>query len=367
MANTTKPSSFTLAIDKRERDILTVLNAYIDNKYYDSKGNHITWRAEHLTIGDYIIFYNNIAVMVIERKTWTDLAASFRDGRKENIRKLKQFNEQTGAIIAYLIEGIAIPSHTNKFARIPYGNLRAHLDHLLVRDHIIELHSTNHHTTIQRLFEIIKNTSTMQTTEFLNMLKSGGYSNYAEVPNPKVTNPEVPNTEVPNLEVPNPEVLSHLELAQVQFKVNESEIIDKLWCIIPGITINSVKLFRRYHISDLLLGILSEATISKMSYGNGRIIGNKKARKIANIAKLENRINTQYYLRIISNIPGISRKTAEKILESFSMEKIIKDWITIRKDLVKLSRGKTKLGEHVVSTIEKYLIKNKEIMLPIKK
>ena len=364
MAQTTKWSPFKLAIDKRERDILTVLNASPDNKYYDSKGKQITWRAEHLTIGDYIIFYNDIAVMVIERKTWTDLAASFRDGRKENIRKLKQFNEQTGAHIAYLIEGTAIPAHTNKYARIPYDNLRAHLDHLLIRDHIIELHSTNHHTTIERLFEMIKNTSTMASSEFLNISKSGGLvelnEHSAEVAQ------EVCSAEVDEnvrsgenaKEVRSGDYSpSHLELAQVSFKAKESEVIDKLWCCIPGISINSVKLFRRYHISDLLLGQLPEATISKLSYGNGRTLGNKKARKIVAVAKLANRMNQSHYIRILSNIPGISRPTADKILEAYTMVQIMTDWNTIRKSLVLLSRGKSKLGESVVSTIEKYLIK----------
>lgn len=323
-------SGFSLAIDKRERDIIDLLKTNTTN-WLDSKGRKIEWRAEHLTVGDYIVFYNKQAVLVIERKTWTDLAASMRDGRKENIRKLTQYRDQTGTKIAYLIEGQAFPSKNAKFARIPYYNLRAHLDHLLIRDRIIELRSANHQGTIDRMFEFIKSMSSLLPVDYLPIV--GGVPAIAEVA-----------TEG-----------DHLELAQVAFKATDDEIATRLWCCIPGISHTSVRLFSGHHISELLLGQLTTEQVSKFSYGNGRVLGNKKAKKILAVAKLKNQSNKPHYLRILSSLPGISRPTAEKILEAFSMTQIMTNWTTIRPQLVELSRGKQRLGESAVATIEKFL------------
>jgi ERCC4-type nuclease len=331
-------SLFSLIIDKRERDIINILKS--SNSYYDSRKNKIEWKAEHLTIGDYIIFYNKQAIIVIERKTWTDLAASFRDGRKENIKKLKQYRNNTGAKIAYLIEGNAFPSKNTKFSRIPYINLRSHLDHLLIRDNIIELRSSNLRGTIERIFEFIKNLSTLIPEDYL-----GGY-NLVENQNDNLVENQNDNLTV-----------EHLDLAQISFKLSDNEIIERLWCCIPGISTINVKLFLNYHISDLLLGKISVLEISNLTYTNGRRLGNKKAYKIHNIHKLLNKSNQSYYLKILSTIPTISKNTAKIILETFSMKEIMTNWINIRQQLIELSRGKNKLGEKTVILIENFLCK----------
>jgi ERCC4-type nuclease len=387
----TKPdriSPFCLVADKRERDILDILKT--SNPFWDANERVINWRAEHLTIGDYIIFYKDIAIMVIERKTWNDLASSFHDGRKANINKLKQFNSQTGARISYLIEGQAFPSKTTKFSRIPYRNLRAHLDHLLVRDNIVELRSSGHHDTIDRMFELIRNLSTLPINELIVNKTIGGNHAANKIKKNDVNGDDVENdvngddvendvngndakNDVNGDDVENDtdtddeaddaddeadtdDKKNHLALAKVQFKVNEAMVIDRLWCCIPGISVNSVKLFRSFKIGDLLTGNLTVATISKLSYGNGRVFGIKKAKKIVAISKLNNHTNLRNYIRILSAIPGISRPTALKILDAFPMVRIITDWQTIRPLLVELSRGKTRLGENLVATIEHYLI-----------
>lgn len=345
-------SQFTLAIDKREREILAILGAVAstDNKYCDGNGRVITWRAEHLTIGDYIIFYGDVALVVIERKTWTDLAASFRDGRKENIRKLRQYREHTSAQIAYLIEGAAFPAAGTRFARIPYRNLRAHLDHLIMRDGIIELRAQTAQHTVERLFEFIRNLSTMRADELLGGAGNGRESTQIDS---KCANDCKSDTESRD----------HLALAKVSFRESDAIIVDRLWCCIPNISTAVVKLFREYHIADLLLGKLSEAKLAELQYPNGRKLGTKKAKKIAAVAKLTAHSNAPVYLRILATIPSISRTTASKILEAYSMSAILTEWDTIRPQLVNLSRGKMRLGENAVAAIERFLIK-KEIVVP---
>jgi ERCC4-type nuclease len=316
---------FLLVIDKRERDIISLLDS--NKTYYDANNKIIRWEIQHLTIGDYIIFQGNQAIIVIERKTWKDLAASFRDGRKENINKLKKYNQETNAKICYLIEGIPIPSKNSKFGRIPYKNLRSHLDHLLVRDNIIELHTANHHGTIERIFEFIRNISSISNKEQSKK----------------------------NLEFNNTE-LKHIELAQTPIKKSDQEIIDKIWCCIPGISTISVKLFRKYNIYNLLIGNITEQEISNLTYQNGRTIGNKKAKTIFNISNLSNSNNDTYYINILSAIPGISKITSKKILQEFTMENIINSWNDIKPKLINFKCEKNCIGEKKINNIEKFLI-----------
>ena len=60
---------FTLEIDYREK----CLKEYFESKSYCNIVN--------LTLGDIILKYDNNIILLIERKTAADLAASIRDGR----------------------------------------------------------------------------------------------------------------------------------------------------------------------------------------------------------------------------------------------------------------------------------------------
>ena len=73
------PITLELLVDDREHDILKILADGID----------INYRRQRLNAGDFIGSWKNQVIFVIERKTWADLSASFKDGRKENIEKLK--------------------------------------------------------------------------------------------------------------------------------------------------------------------------------------------------------------------------------------------------------------------------------------
>jgi ERCC4-type nuclease len=346
--------TFSLVVDKRERDIINLLNCEYttdtpDNKsnephksiYKDGHGRPVLWRDEHLTVGDYIIFHNSRALVVIERKTWVDLAASMRDGRKDNIHKLLQFRHSTGARVAYLLEGQAFPARSTKFARIPYGNLRAHLDHLIMRDDIIELRSATHHSTIERLFEFIRNISTL---EMFRDTVNGG------VATPKCnTGPDL------EPEVAKPETVDHLAAAKITHHVSDALIYEKLWACIPGISAQSAKLFREFIVADLIRGAIATKTIAELQYTNGRQFGTKKAKKIIHALSAAS-TNATIYVKILAAVPGISKTTAQKILDNHPMTKIVAEWKEVAPALANVSIGKTKLGKKKVELIQKYIL-----------
>jgi ERCC4-type nuclease len=139
-----------IIVDDREKAVIPFLEEF-KNKY------NIIYKIQRNQTGDYAIVYKDEILLIIERKTWTDLAASMRDGRKENVKKLLNLREETKCNLAYLIEGDATPSFTKKYGRLPVKNLRAHLDHLMFRDNIHIIYSKNEIYTAERLFELATN------------------------------------------------------------------------------------------------------------------------------------------------------------------------------------------------------------------
>jgi ERCC4-type nuclease len=121
-------------------------------------------RDEVMTTGDYAIQCGGYIILV-ERKTWDDLAASIKDKRIfENHKKMLAARDQ-GYRIMYLIEGRA-PNPENsaiKVSGIPMANMMAKLDHFAMRDGVWVEYTRNASHTAQRLLELGKNMLTLET------------------------------------------------------------------------------------------------------------------------------------------------------------------------------------------------------------
>src|SRR5271163_4715793 len=102
-----------LIVDDRERAVTGFLEDL-------SHTFHINYKIKRLEVGDYSIIYKNHIMIIIERKTWADLASSLRDGRSANINKLIALREATGCQVCYLIEGDAFPNPNSLVQRMPY-------------------------------------------------------------------------------------------------------------------------------------------------------------------------------------------------------------------------------------------------------
>ena len=70
-----------LIIDDRESKVVP----YFNSSELFTKSDDITFKVDRCNIGDYCISFNKEIVIIIERKSWKDLASSIRDGRKENV------------------------------------------------------------------------------------------------------------------------------------------------------------------------------------------------------------------------------------------------------------------------------------------
>jgi hypothetical protein len=143
-----------------------------------------------------------------------------------------------------------------------------------------------------------------------------------------------------------------------KFPISQITIIYRIWACIPYITEKTACLFvnKNYHISDLILGKISKDDVYALKYDNGYIIG-KRSTKIWNNSR-PTTTNNKYFAKMLTQINGITRKTANIILETISWENLLKEEITIETlaKIIKNDNGK-KVGIKIAADILKTFIK----------
>lgn len=127
-------------------------NAKYSKQSIKNGGGDIKLCINRVTTGDYNIIINcnkekSIVAMIIERKTWKDLAASFKDGRSETQHKeMLSVQQRTGCILTYILEGKICYDKDYKVNRIPFANLDAKRRHLSLRGHSVLQTKDQEHT-----------------------------------------------------------------------------------------------------------------------------------------------------------------------------------------------------------------------------
>lgn len=310
-----------IIVDTRERNVIPFFNEYKNQ-------TNISYSIQQVTTGDYSVLYNGHILFIIERKTWKDLAGSLRDGRKHNINKMIKMREETGCHLIYLIEGLPIPNSNAKFCRIPYKALRSHLDHLAFRDNIHLVYSKNQKNTVARIYELIQNYLTIKPSPLLK------YDN--------------------NVDVNGGDGEKKLK---EKIKVSPESIHYKLWCCFPYINETTASIFinQGYHISDLILGVITKEMLYTSKYINGGIIGSR-SKKIWNGSRIKEE-NNKYFIKMLTQINGITKNTAEIIIDNISIQDLIKGNISLEllSDIKKTSNRK--VGKKVASDVLVYFVK----------
>jgi ERCC4-type nuclease len=306
-----------IIVDDREKAIIPHMET-ASEKY------HIDYKVQRNTVGDYVIVYKGYILLVIERKTWTDLSASMRDGRKENIEKLIKLRESTGCQIAYLIEGNATPSVDKKYGRLPVKNLRAHLDHLAFRDGVHMIYSKDEEYTANRLFELAQNYFSIKT-----VIK-----------------------EIDILETTSDEVSKVQDKQTMSIGINE-----QLLRCVPGV--GSIISTLLAELGITILSLYNEEhtdeEISRIKYPTGSAVGIEKGRRIAlgtkKMIDSSSAVNKKIHIRILSTVPLISKTTAEKILDNYSLSDIMSGNVSIE-DIANIQRStKSKIGKKAAENI----------------
>jgi len=312
-------SFFTIIADDRETN---GANPYFDkfiindNAAYTKKpknagGGTVKLCIGRVTTGDYNIVLSDpsgdpkkqIVAMIIERKTWKDLAASFKDGRSQTQHKeMLSVQSRTNCIIMYIIEGRISYDKETKVGRIPFANLDAKRRHLLLRGHALIQTKDQEHTA-EMIVNLARDVWRMhQSGEIVFGLKPltvDSYENELAVLNEKykkvleskvVTKPEKPKEKLPmiqlnknvdeqniqNNELPENVILDELDMEELDAQVekhevngdaelvsnlallevhsdstvipeilterkirSDSDIVERMWIAIPGVSVKS--------------------------------------------------------------------------------------------------------------------------------
>ena len=307
-----------ICIDDRERKVIPYIEAFCSED--------ITYEVKRMEVGDYALVYRGHIMMLIERKTWADLASSIRDGRKNNIQKLENVRETTGCQVAYLIEGNPCPNFNKRFSRMPLKCLRAHLDHIAFRDGIHMIYSTDYEYTSKRLFELAHNFTTIKPSMLkpIDELITGGKDK-----------PDVAKlTQKQNISVSTQEQL--------------------LMCLPSiGSTVSTVLAEAKVSLMSLYSDEHTAEELARLKYPTGNAIGLARAKRIYQNRMhftSKGKVSKKYQVRLLSTVRGISKKTAEEMLKVIEFHHIL-DGMVNTELLKDLKRGKGKLGKKAAENI----------------
>ncbi len=158
---------FTIRCDYRENRGGCVIDRLRECRAANlvAMADHYQLVDEVLTTGDYVIQTGQF-VLIIERKTWEDLAASIKDGRIFLNHKKMTDAAAAGCRICYMIEGRspAPDFSAMRIGGILVGNMMAKLDHFAMRDHVIVEYTRDARHTALRLIELGKHMATLPPT-----------------------------------------------------------------------------------------------------------------------------------------------------------------------------------------------------------
>jgi ERCC4-type nuclease len=231
-----------LQIDCREAQIIERIQKHQGEIQYETAS---------LDVGDFRFVLDGIVVLIIERKTVSDLSQSIKDGRYRD-QKHRMLDVYGRNKIIYVIEGNVFTSH------FVSDNVKGAIINTLIRDDIKVVSVNNLNETVEFICEIYKRLS-KDPTKYTNTI-----SNTAD-------NNSVCQTSIPNVQ-------PH---ARKDY-ITPDKFLMMVLCQIPGISsVIAKQLSNEY--GDSLLSFMTTATvedIANFKLNSGRKLGNKLATQI---------------------------------------------------------------------------------------
>lgn len=301
-------SHWCVFADDRERAVTTHMHALTDPA--KGAGADTRLRVERINIGDYVIMYRERILAAIERKTWKDMAASIKDGRKRNVEKLLELRKNTGCSLIYLIEGKAFPSDKRKVSGVQYKSMMAHLDHLMIRDGISCIRTSNAEHTAKRIFSLVENMKTLGP-QFYDAPGHGAAESASGVSGGAGDDGERQHSG---------------GVAQLKKKIKRSDdaVLYGVWASIPWITEKTASLLidEGKTVRQFLLGEVDRKELAAMRYPSGAIIGNARAKKMLKAADPG---STRIHAAVLRSIPQMGKTTVTRVLDKYSLAELLED------------------------------------------
>jgi ERCC4-type nuclease len=312
-----------LIIDTRERNILRHQKEFED----------INHEVRQITTADYVVTCDDKIIAAIERKSLEDYAASIKDGRSDNKKKLIDLRKKTNCTLIYIIEGDAYPQPNDYYGNIPYRFIESSMFHLTVRDKITILKTRDTLGTASMLnrFMHSMDSLTAKTSpdnfEDTNCnVMSGGTSGFNEGAN---------NTNMNDTDTAQLDIMQELTRRHVK---SDHDVARELWSCFPGISVETADEYSKtWSIADIVCERIPRAQIQGFKMANGR----KISKKVVNsLTGLTNPIE----VRLLSCIEGVSTAVAKEITAERSLKALLGYGIA-GISMIKVGKSKRSFGD----------------------
>ena len=303
-----------LVADTRERMVLDHLRAVCAANGMGGPVVH------QINTGDYLVCQkkggeDEVRVLAcIERKTLTDFASSFKDGRHENRKKMIDFREKTGCQLYYFVEGPAFPARGRKFARIPYLSILSSMTNMMTRDGIFVVQTPDAKGTAARICDFVKSYVRVNNTKPSTPLTATDSSPGDTTGDQGEENSMDETTADGSAASKVPDAVKGVIPKTVD------RIAVETWAKLPGISQTTARyLTTQFSVADVANKLVSDEKINSLRTESGRVLKKQAKGSLYLVAAGDPSIEK----RILTGVPGISANISDSIITTWRLSEIV--------------------------------------------
>lgn len=377
-------------------------------------GGEISWKIQNVKIGDYHIFIprddnespanSSILALVIERKTWKDLAASIKDRRMiEQGTKMKSIQEQTGCRLMYIIEGRMHCEKSTMIGRTPFSALHTKMRRGMLAG-VPHIQSLNAKHTAEIIIDLARDilvmsgrgdltpiAPTSQDEQIVKQLADGNkcgalhliHSKIKElselallISSPSIDDEinekhepdetgETKDKEEAPAEGGEPAKKTAKEILTTTVAKADTDIMIKIWAALPKVSVSFAQtLAAAYSFKDIVIArgdardILMQ-NIAATTYPSGIRFGEAKTRAMMHISyegpsEKFNAIKQQASLDVVMAVPGVGKERAEAILATHDLFSICSGLVS-EKEIADIKVNDRRVGNKLAEKIIRLL------------
>jgi ERCC4-type nuclease len=314
----------TLIIDTRERNVLRHAKEFED----------VSYEVKQITTADYVVVRDGKIVAAIERKSLEDYAASIKDGRSDNKKKLIELRRKTGCALIYIIEGDAFPHPNACYGNIPYKFIESSIFHLTVRDRITILHSADTLGTAGLLARFVKSMDTLaDKSDFTNDANMGSSNSIGT--DSVGSNSIGTDSDSSNVSSDMTSIVAELTRKHIR---TDHEIARELWSCFPGISVETADEYSKtWSIAEIVCEAIPRGQIQNFKLASGRKISKKVVNSLTGLTQ-------PIEVRLLSCIEGVSTGTAKELCAERSLKTLL-GYGAVGISMCKVGKSKRSFGE----------------------
>lgn len=316
-----------IVIDCRETHVIPYFENFISLVNAKYKFEKITTVTKQIITSDFCISIGGIPKMIIERKTWKDLAGSIRDKRVyEQTQKMLKLKQQfPDCLLLFIIEGVAYPSK-NSFVpgggKFKYNNLLAKLDHTFVRDGIPYRQTKNELHTAETIVDLANTVYEIEKERQTQIEKNSNLNNE------KNSNLDVDGSSEPTSNEPISNEIRNETQEPISNEIRNNDITNEVL-----VTNGSNSHLDNEPISNEIRNNIEETTANESDFhlDNEQDLlqteveeRNELLNQVPDILTTKSKKEANIiYLEIISSIPGVGETVAHYLYNKYTLKQIL--------------------------------------------